>query len=148
MVKNRIETILIILFILIVFTYSILLNRSSNTTGSSTSTMSSTTTVMGAQVYGPTSEIQNISLVYPNANSTTFSCSRNNDCINVHTQYCFNNLASQQACINRNYSDTYNSYYNRFLSKSAVVCLAVIVHASAICTCINQGCSLVYNRTG
>ena len=98
----------------------------------------------GADVFAPPQELGNLTSVYPNATLDTFYCSSDNDCVDVHTQNCFNNLASQQVCINKGYYDLYNVAYNKFLDRGMVACPQFFVLANASCACINQGCSLVY----
>jgi hypothetical protein len=111
--------------------------------GSSGAAPINTTSIIVGNVYAPSSEIPNLTPVYPNANFSTLSCNYNSDCAIVHTKSCFNNLNSQQACINKSHVETYDSYYAKFLSNNATACPQYFILNNVSCACINNWCSLV-----
>lgn len=138
MQNNRIKVAAAILFVVVVLVCYVLLR------GSAGRAPAGTTSIVAAKIYAPSDEIFNLTLVYPNATLSTFSCNYNSDCVGVHTKPCFNNLASQQACISKTYADTYESYYRKFLTNDSIACPMYFVVNNASCACINHGCSLVY----
>src|ERR1700733_12218517 len=79
-----------------------------NTTANTTSIaiVSIVTINSSAQVYGPSTELPNISPVDSNASVGTFYCNASSDCAVVHTRKCFNNQPYQQACINQGSYDS------------------------------------------
>ena len=110
----------------------------------STTTIGARTNITDASTYAPAVEISEIAPVYTNATLDLFSCNTSEDCAIVRTQHCFNNLASQQACISRTYSDSYESYYSSYRAKGSIICAMYFIDANASCACISHGCSLVY----
>ncbi len=116
------------------------------TTSTTTTTINISTNTTGTRTYGPSAEISEVALVYPNATLDSFSCIASDDCVVVRTQHCFNNLASQQACIDKEASGLYESYYESFQSNASMMaCPQYLVLADASCGCVNRGCSLVYS---
>jgi hypothetical protein len=106
----------------------------------------STTTTISNSTFNPTNELSNITMFYPSAGPSLFSCSIDSDCELVHTQACFNNLESQQACIAKSFGSTYASYYDAFLrGNNDMACPMFLVSAIASCTCVNSNCSMLYN---
>lgn len=73
-----------------------------------------------------------------------FYCTTSSDCVLVHTTACFNNMPSQQACISRNYSATYNASYNTYRSSSGFACAQYYVAGNASCGCVSNQCTLIY----
>ena len=96
--------------------------------------------------YGPANESVYVQSVEPNANSSTFYCTSNSDCVLVRTSICFNNLPSQQACINQNYENNYNAYYTNFVNGGKMVCPEFMMAGTSSCECINNGCTLVFSK--
>ena len=128
MQKKAIGAVALIVVLAIVLSFTFLNN------GSVVKTTASTSTILvnaSARTYAPSEEIANVSAVYPNATTSTFYCNTSADCIIVHTTSCFNNLASQQACISKTDSNQYATYYNNFLSRSPVACPQFIINAYA-----------------
>ena len=145
MQKKAIGAAALIAAVLIIILFFTLLNG-----GNTTKTTSITSTIWiqtSTATYAPSEEIANVSSVDPNATTGSFYCNTSADCIIVHTTSCFNNLASQQACISKTSSGQYASYYSNFISSGSIICPQYIINAYASCSCINNGCSLVY-RTG
>jgi hypothetical protein len=94
--------------------------------------------------YGPQEEIYNVTYVDPKATDSIFACSSDSDCVDVHTQHCFNNAAFQQACINQNDSAAYEAAYKNFSTYNGPVCPYFVLKNNVSCSCIENGCSLVY----
>jgi hypothetical protein len=128
----------------IVLFFAFLNNSSVVKTTSSTSTIAINASM---RTYAPAEEIGNVSAVYPNATTSMFSCDTSTDCMLVRTSSCFNNLASQQACINEASYNQYESYYHDYLGSRPTICPQYLIYANASCSCISNGCSLVY-KTG
>lgn len=87
-----------------------------------------------------------ISNVDPQANQSIFACSSSSDCAVVHTALCFNNAATQQACISSAYAASYQQAYQNFTSANATVCSQYYVQANVSCACISSECSMVYTQ--
>lgn len=123
-------------------------NSTTINTYSNTTTTTPPQNSISGSIYGPAYELKNVSIVDPNANLSTFSCSVATDCTVVQTTRCFNNEPQQQACINANYSGAYSSYYESFLhSNGTVACPLFLMAGTASCACIYNGCSLTYSDT-
>jgi hypothetical protein len=111
-----------------------------------TTTISAPQNTTEGQIYSPSYELGNVSIVDPTTTIGMFYCNADTDCMNVHTKSCFNNMPQQQACINVNYSNSYMSHYNAFLNNGTpVACPQFFMVGSASCACINNGCSLIYS---
>jgi hypothetical protein len=98
----------------------------------------------GTQLFAPPQEIKNISEIYAQASLSIFACNYSSECAIVRTSACFNNLASQQACINSSYANAYESSYEQYYSSRRVVCPQFFVLAEASCSCLSNLCNLVY----
>ena len=143
-----------LIIVVVILSYA-LLRGSAGIQPSSTTTISNpapttsipstnpTTSIAVARTYLPSEEISNITAVYPNATLGTFSCNYSSDCVDVHTKPCFNNLDSQQACINKGYAEAYGISYRDFLANNIVACPQYFIMNNVSCACINNGCSLV-----
>jgi hypothetical protein len=97
------------------------------------------------QLYGPGVEISNVSNIYP-VNSSTFYCNDASNCVIIHTAQCFNNLPSQQACINGSDYGAYESAYQNY-TRNGTACPEFILAGQASCTCINNGCTLEFTKS-
>ena len=149
------------LSVLLFFGLALLLTRNSRmlnvyTTIPSTGTTTvqpslNTTTILPPpplQTYGPANELQEIKQVDPNATISMFSCTSDANCTLVQTSACFNNLPSQQACINSSYNDSYNASYDNYLnSTNSTVCPQFYLAGTASCMCISNGCTMSYNSS-
>lgn len=118
--------------------------------GTATRSPANYTTVpvpMNASVYTAQQELPNMSIYDPNLTLSSFYCSTSNQCALVHTSDCFNNAPSQQACIGASYSNQYNSSFGNYWStKGATMCPEFYMLGNASCACIDNGCSLIYQR--
>ena len=101
--------IMIFLALVALLTYAgYLTARSPHTISSTKPNLTNTT---NERTYGPWQEFPNMSIADPNITTYYFACNASSDCVPVRTQKCFNNLASQEACISANYSrDYYRAY--------------------------------------
>ena len=120
-------------------------NNSSGIYGTNTASTSTINSTANGSVYTPQQELVNVQKVDPNANISTFYCTTSSQCTIVHTSACFNNEPSQQACINQNYENSYSNYFNQFRNVSQP-CPQFILAGTASCSCINNGCSLVFQN--
>ena len=152
---NRISlyiVIAIVVGVLLVATYAFKQIKSNNPSQSSSTIISVTIPSTNRSqnnsetiILTPDYEIGNTSNVDPNVNFSTFHCNTASDCTIVYTQSCFNNLPSQQACINGNYSASYQSYYENYTG-NGTVCPQFFLAGQASCGCISNGCSLEYTK--
>ncbi|MDE1762007.1 MAG: hypothetical protein KGH78_02330 [Candidatus Micrarchaeota archaeon] len=94
----------------------------------------------------PSQAIQNISKFDSAINLSSFYCGSASDCVVVHTSACFNNLASQQACISNSSYASYRQKYADYVATAGIICPQYLVSATASCACIHNACTLQYSQ--